>query len=494
MKIASFWRDRRSLSIKLPLAVVALVYGVAFVSGITAQWRETRVVRATLEDGAKQLATSLALSNAENLVRLDYWALYSNLRRQVDALDQGMAPLLYGAIVDVRGTVMAHTQPERNRLGQPLAERDSFLSFASDVAVRYGSMGAHEALLASIPVEYGGKQVGHVWLAYDTGFIREKVRDSIIQIGLIATLLAVIGSISGWWLSRRMIRPLDNLEEAIDRIRSGKLAEVEPLSSNGQDEIGRVVAAFNDMAVQLKEKEALSSQLLISEKLAAVGRLVSGVAHEINNPLCGMRNAIDNLRLFSDDPVRYAESIHLLTAGLEHIGNVVEALLLQHRGQGRLASCDPHCLDDLYLLIRHECEMREIRVTWNNYISGSFLTVCTQLQQVLINLLVNAVSATPDRGQIAFTANETKTTLIFTVTDSGCGISREDMGRIFEPFYTTRPEGSGLGLWVSLQLVHAMGGTIEVDSREGDGTSFRVIIPQVHVDMVEKTNDESVAD
>ncbi len=494
MKTPQVWIKRRSLSVKLPLAVIALVYGVALVSGLAAQWREARVVRAALEDGAKQLSSSLALSNAEYMVHLDYWAMYSSLRRQVDAIDRSLTPLIFGAIVDVRGTLMAHTQPDLHRIGQSLAEADAFLDSADSAEVRYGSLNDRNVLLASAPVEYGGKRIGYVCLAYDTAFIQEKVLASIFQIGAIATFLAVVASFLGWWLSRRMIRPLDDLKDAIDRIRSGQVAEVEPLPIQERDEIGSVTQAFNEMAEQLKERETLSNQLFVSEKLAAIGRLVSGIAHEINNPLGGMKNAVETLRVFGDDPVKHEESLRLISMGLQHVGDVVEALLLQHRGQGRIVLCDPHCLDDLFLLIRHECDSRRIAVSWTNDITGSFMMARTQLQQVLTNLLTNAVNATPEGGRILFIARETATALLFSVGDSGRGLSQEDLQKVYEPFYTTRPEGTGLGLWVSLQLVQSLGGAIEVDSIMGAGTTFHVIIPKVQLNMSEKRNDETVAD
>lgn len=481
MKPLRFDPRQWGLQFKLPVMVVAIVFSVALVAGVIAQVWETGVVRDALEGRARQLALALALSNTENVVRTDFWTLYASLRRQVDALDQEMAPLLFGAIVNDEGVVLAHTQPDMQRIGMPLAELRAFEGMypSRGSVVRYGFFREKEALLASAPIEYRGKEIGFVWLGYDTDFIHWRVLTTIVQIGAIATVLAVVGSLLGWMFSRRMIKPIGELTTAVEQIRTGRLDEIAPIHAHEKDEIGHLVATFNEMAVQLQEKEALSAQLQVAEKLAAIGRMVSGVAHEINNPLGGMKNALENLRLFSRDPDTSEESMHLLESGLKQIEGVVEALLAQHRGAGMIGTCDPRCLDDLFLLVRHDCDLRHIRIDWRNELKTPFLVPRAQLQQVLTNLLINAVGAMPEGGILTFLAAERENTLVFVVEDSGGGMPQEQVDRIFEPFFTTRADGTGLGLWVSMGLVQAMGGVIEVESEVERGTRFTVTLPKV---------------
>lgn len=482
------------LQIKLPVTVVAIVYSVAFVAGVIAQVWETGVVRDALEGRARQFALALSISNTENVVRMDYWALYANLRRQVDALDQEMAPLLFGAIVTDEGVVLAHTQPDRQRIGMPLAELRAFEGMfpGRGAVVRTGVSRGSEALLASAPIEYRGKEIGFVWLGYDTDFIRWRVLTTIVQIGAIATILAVVGSLLGWVLSRRMTKPIGELTTAVEQIRSGRLDEIAPIHAHEKDEIGRLVATFNEMAAQLQEKEALSAQLQVAEKLAAIGRMVSGVAHEINNPLGGMKNALENLRLFSGDPATREQSVQLLESGLKQIESVVEALLVQHRGAGTITVCDPRCLDDLFLLVRHDCELRHIRIDWRNELETPFHVPRAQLQQVLTNLLINSVGAMPEGGILTFLAAERENTLLFVVEDTGDGMPQEQLDKIFEPFFTTKADGTGLGLWVSMGLVHAMGGVMEVESEVGRGTRFSVTLPKVPSETQGSKEYESV--
>ena len=485
---------RWGLQIKLPVTVVAIVYSVAFVAGVIAQVWETGVVRDALEGRARQFALALSISNTENVVRTDYWALYANLRRQVDALDQEMAPLLFGAIVTDEGVVLAHTQPDRQRIGMPLAELRAFEGMfpGRGAVVRTGVFRGSEALLASAPIEYRGKEIGFVWLGYDTDFIRWRVLTTIVQIGAITTILAIVGSLLGWVLSRRMTKPIGELTTAVEQIRSGRLDEVAPIHAHEKDEIGRLVATFNEMAAQLQEKEALSAQLQVVEKLAAIGRMVSGVAHEINNPLGGMKNALENLRLFSGDPATREQSGQLLESGLKQIESVVEALLVQHRGAGTIAVCDPRCLDDLFLLVRHDCELHHIRIDWRNELENPFYVPRAQLQQVLTNLLINAVGAMPEGGILTFLAAERENTLLFVVEDTGDGMPQEQLDKIFEPFFTTKADGTGLGLWVSMGLVQAMGGVMEVESEVGRGTRFSVTLLKVPSETQGSKEYESV--
>ena len=121
--------------------------------------------------------------------------------------------------------------------------------------------------------------------------------------------------------------------------------------------------------------------------------------------------------------------------------------------------------------------MRGIKVRWENELKTAFLTSPVRLRQILMNLLSNAVRAMPDGGMLTFRASRRDTFYQFCVEDNGEGMSQADLERIFEPFYTTRPNGTGLGLWVCLQLVDLMGGTLEVETEQGVRTAFRVTLP-----------------
>ncbi len=495
MKLSRLDPRQWSLQVKFPLTVAGIIFSVAFAAGVVAQVRETNLVREALEKRARQLGSTLALSSAENVVRTDYWALYAGLRRHVDALDHDMAPLLFGAIVNDQGSVLSHTHPDQQRIGVLLVGLRSFDGMypSQGAVIRNGAFRGSDALLVSTPIEYRGKEIGYVWLGYDTSFIRQRVLVAIVQIGAIATLLAVAGSLFGWMYSRRTVRPIGELTDAIEQIRAGRFDEIAPVRAHEKDEIGRMVDAFNDMAAQLREREALREQLQVNEKLAAIGRMVSGIAHEINNPLGGMKNALENLRLFSGDPQRREESVQLLGSGLEQLGGVVEALLAQHRGARTLVPCDPRCLDDLFLLVRHDCELRRIRIEWKNELVSPFLVPRAPLQQVLTNLLVNAVRAMPGGGTLTFRATERDDTLVFIVEDTGVGMAQDELNKIFEPFFTTRADGTGLGLWVSMRLVHAMGGVLEVASEVGAGSCFSVTIPKVPLESERSNEDELVS-
>jgi len=490
VKLDTFDPRHWPLQIKFPVTVVAIVYSVALIAGVIAQVWETKLVRNALENRAQQLALTLVLSNAESVARMDYWVLYANLSKQAGVLDQEMAPLLFGSIVNDEGIVLAHTHPERQRIGILLAELDSFEGMYSDpgLVVRYGTVHGNEALLVSAPVEYRGKRIGSVLLGFDTDFIRERVLATVIAIGAVSTLLAIIGSLLSWVYSRRTIKPIVSLTASAEKIRAGQLDEIAPIQVYEKNEIGDLVATFNGMVEQLKERDALNAQLQVSEKLAAIGRLVSGVAHEINNPVGGMKNALECLRMFSNDPKRREESIHLLESGLGQIEGVVDSLLVQHRSTETISVCNPRCLDDLFLLVRHDCELRNIRIDWRNELGRPFMVFRARLQQVLINLLVNAMHAMPEGGTLTFHASERDSTLAFVVEDTGSGMPQKQIDRIFEPFFTTRPNGTGLGLWVSMGLVHAMGGDLEVESEVGKGTRFSVIIPRIPADTERETD------
>lgn len=469
------------LRIKYPLTIAAIVYSVALIAGLVAQVREAAIVRENVEGRARQFAHTLAMTSSDDLARMDYWSLYVTLKEQTGYPDLGMAPLRFGAIVDNEGVVFAHTLPATHRPGLPMSEREAFAGMypSQETLIRDAHLDGNDVLLASSPVRYLGKEIGYVWLAYDTAFIKQLIRNSIIQIGMVATLLALAGSLLGWLYSRKVVGSLGEMTECAKRIQAGRIDEVVTISPGGDDELGRLITTFNEMVRQLKEKAALNKQLEASEKLAAIGRMVSGVAHEINNPLGGMRSALENLRHFSDDKEKRRRNIELLISGLAQIESVVGGLLAQHRAVGVLVTCEPRYLDELFLLVRHDCERRHIRIDWRNDIRHPFVASRAQLQQVLTNLLVNAIQSMSDGGTLSFSAFMQDSHLNIVVEDTGCGIPQDKLGAIFEPFFTTRAEGTGLGLWITMQLVTAMHGTIEVESSEGQGTRFTVNIPVI---------------
>jgi len=236
-------------------------------------------------------------------------------------------------------------------------------------------------------------------------------------------------------------------------------------------------------AKKLKDEE---SQLIHLEKMASLGTLSAGIAHEINNPLTFLITNLDLLTRYTREAqvtgeFRFndmEETLDECREGTQRIKRIVQDLLsFSHPSQGKKMLVDINELLDV-----------TVRILWNeikykvdvvkDYQSQAKLWVDpTQLSQVFLNLVLNAVQSIRDKGTVRINTTEDDTNVTVTVSDTGCGISKEVLSEIFTPFYTTKG-GPGLGLSVSKGIIENYRGTIEVDSKVGQGTTFKVSFPK----------------
>jgi signal transduction histidine kinase len=241
-----------------------------------------------------------------------------------------------------------------------------------------------------------------------------------------------------------------------------------------EDEFAALGRGFEDMLAGLREKKALESEFVNSERLAAIGRVSAGMAHEINNPLGGMLNAIDTYRKHGDSPQVAEKTIDLVNRGLIQLRNTVQALLVNARLEDRALSRQD--IADVSTLVEPQARRKQVRMRWICELDEPSGVPSSQLRQVLINLVLNALQVTPPHGEIQVSCNSSPEHVVLQVEDSGPGIPRDVKEHLFEPF-SEHAQGSGLGLWVSFQIVSGLGGSIVVTDRE-PGTRFVVTLPR----------------
>jgi len=223
--------------------------------------------------------------------------------------------------------------------------------------------------------------------------------------------------------------------------------------------------------------------LVMSEKLAAIGELTAGVAHEINNPVAVIQGNLDVLRDLlgpAAEPVR--QEIRLIHEQTDRIRQIVTKLL-QFARPGEFAGYAEavdvnEVVADCLFLTQHGFDRRALEVATDFAARARIEINRSELQQVLINLIVNAVQAMPDGGRLSLATADWSEDgeavgAVIRVRDTGHGIAPEDLSHIFDPFFTTKKgSGTGLGLSISYTIVERYGGRITVDSRPGEGTEF----------------------
>ncbi|RXH56814.1 ATP-binding protein [Granulicella sibirica] len=236
------------------------------------------------------------------------------------------------------------------------------------------------------------------------------------------------------------------------------------------------VGTCTDLTDQRERERALR----MTEKLALTGRMTSVIAHEINNPLESITNLLYLLgtHITDDEPAR--EYIRMAESELERISGITKQTLRWSREGNRVAESGnvSSLFKDVLRLFTGKIRNRQVTVTANLEDDATYFGVVGQIQQVVANLVSNAVDAVPVGGQIWLEASANDDATEIVVRDAGSGMSDETLRQLFQPFYSTKGDlGNGLGLYISQEIVERHGGTLELESRMGVGTVARVRLP-----------------
>jgi signal transduction histidine kinase len=306
--------------------------------------------------------------------------------------------------------------------------------------------------------------------------------DDLVFVGLVIILLAAV---CGDLASRRITRPLEQLSNAVRKIAKGNFDVNVAIKSS--DEIGALSTSFNDMADELKEREASLKKaqyaLIQSEKMAAVGTLSAGLAHEVKNPLAAVLGyaQLSKRKLTNPNALKgYLDTIELETRRCSDIiGNLMQFSRLEKGEHSQIFVND--VITKSAAIVDHQLSLNNVHISCElgeniPAISGN----ANQLQQVLMNLMINAQQAMGDGGGkvdiVSFVNGES---VMIEVLDTGPGIDEDVAAKIFEPFFTTKPagEGTGLGLSVTYGIIQDHGGDISVARAENGGAKFVIKLP-----------------
>ena len=295
--------------------------------------------------------------------------------------------------------------------------------------------------------------------------------------GLLAVIVVgVIGLLVATALTRRVTHSLVALSDAATAVAGGQLERRVDVGT--PDEIGRLAAAFNTMTDSLRRTLAALSE---RQAVAAVGEFASALAHEIRNPLSAIRLNLQHAEERATDQLQRAPLGDALRdiARLDH--TVAGALRLARTGR---MSMTPVALAPVMANVARaalpEGAKRGVSLELPANDGGAKLTVignAAALEQLLLNLLLNSIEATPRGGGTGITVGPAGGEVAIDVWDSGAGLSRDAATRAFEPFFTTKPDGTGLGLSIAKRIVDAHHGRIAIESRDGGGTVVHVVLP-----------------
>ena len=334
-----------------------------------------------------------------------------------------------------------------------------------------------------------GKRVGMLYVGVREAKYRD-VRHKAVWVFSSITLAGVLLAIAaGTFLASRIMRPVSHLIQASMEISRGDFSPKPGPVSPG--DIGVLQKAFTAMSKALAQRdqdlvEQRQRELIRSEKQASIGKLAAGVAHEINNPLTPILTFTHLILRRRDLPDQVRQDLETIAMQTERVRKIVKGLLDFSR-QGKLdreEMAPGPMLAKAISLLQNQALVRGVALTYTQDTPLPRAKLDShQLQSVMVNLILNALDATPSGGSIDVSAapltHEEKSGIEIRVRDTGTGIAPEHLGRLFDPFFSTKEvgEGTGLGLAVSQGIVERHGGRIRVESPSGGGTTFILWLP-----------------
>jgi len=357
--------------------------------------------------------------------------------------------------------------------------------------------------------------LGVLDIVYSLDDIDRKMRTSAITMAALSLGFIVIAALSvGFFVHRLVYVPLRDLETGAKRLSSGDLEQAIPV--RGDDEFGRLAASFNAMTVALRNSQSelrewgrtleqkvakrtqelriAEAETARTEKLASVGLLAAGIAHELNNPLTGVLTFTTLLRKKLPDGSADAEDLDLVIRETKRCATIIRRLLdfsREKTPEKKFADLNL-VIEDTARIIERPASFRDIEIAMDLERDLPPVWIDADLiKQVIMNMLVNAQHAIEHEGSITVRSRrfpqpkspepgiEPVPMVEISIIDTGCGIPEKNLKRIFDPFFTSKEvgKGTGLGLSVSHGIVKAHGGTIEVESAIGKGSTFRIYLP-----------------
>jgi len=440
---------------------------------------------AQMGERAKAGINLMELSVSGALYKLDTFRL-ETIAREAKALPN----VDYAYIFDNQGRIVGDYHADQRELFSTFTDELGKRIIRSNETV-VDTQERKGILDISKPVTLGHEKLGGIRLGFDLKPIEQEIAEATYRVVAVASAILIFGLIVIFVITIRMIKPLERLTLAAKRIETGELGYRVHIERD--DEIGALATAFDQMGERLmqRETELKESQntLRRADRLSALGLLTAGFAHEIRNPLVAIRTFTQLL------PERYNDAEFrdgfqkLALKEVDRICGLINDLLSFARpSRPKVIQENMNdVVDGIIRILESEAKEKNIEIT-RDFTAGLPMVWIDreQMKQVFMNLILNAIQAMKNQsGALSIsTRPHSKDPLgqagqfvQVEIQDTGMGIPEENLDHIFDPFFTNKDEGSGLGLSISHQIVHEHGGYITVESKAGVGTSFFVNIP-----------------
>jgi signal transduction histidine kinase len=335
-----------------------------------------------------------------------------------------------------------------------------------------------------VPVKVGGDTLGYIHVRMQIDDFTEPIRRNLYLRFFSTLLIFSLGLVLAVSISSHYVSPVERLARAAENVAAGDLTQ--ELQEGGKDEVGRLTRAFNGMIAKLRQNRALEEKVREAQYLSQLGRLASGVAHEIRNPLNFIGLAVDHLDGIAGgkDPEAEGEKRQLVGRIKEEIGRLNE-LVTNFIMYGKPSEPQkapvriPDILESVLRMAGDRLRSQRIRLEREYGDGVEVMADPDMVRRAVVNLVANAVDAMPSGGTLTVSAGSRDGgRYAIVIRDTGVGIDGKDRERIFQPYFTTKESGLGLGLVLTKKIVDAHGGVISLSSEPGVGTRVEVVLPR----------------
>jgi signal transduction histidine kinase len=478
-------RTLRSLSIRTKLLLMMLALLLMSVSSLFfLHLASEQRLLAQVRDYTDELSTAIDIAQQQPADAADPKATLNALKAYAERLRRlGVKDV---AVTDAADEITAATNPAL------VGKRAVQLRKRGQEWIVKGVLGDEPAPTQKlstlrVPLLVGDRRVGYMLITRSVDDFSEMSRQNLYYRLVVTLVVFGVGMAAALYLSKSFSRPLQELNQAARSVATGDLAAKVP--HTGEDEIGELGRTFNEMVEKLRENQQLAERLHFAERSTALGRLASAVAHEIRNPLNFINLSIDHVRgkLGPEDDKRKGDFDRILGGVKDEISRlnrlVVEFLSFGKPMRLNTRSCSmERVLRDVAALVDHKARDQGV-------------ALCVEIEQGLpeivadpellktcfLNLMINAADAMPAGGTLTVSlqkgAQGAHDALVVTVHDTGHGMTPEEIATAFEPYFSTKETGLGLGLSLTRKIVEDHGGEIALSSEPGRGTTARITLP-----------------
>ena len=382
------------------------------------------------------------------------------------------------SIISTKDEIIASTNP--TTVGQQVSPKKKERIIKAELGEPVSKEGKVYNVI--VPVVAGNEHYGYIHLRINIEDFTKILENNAIKRIVATSLVFGLGIMLAVFLSWMYTKPIHNVVNAAHTVAAGDLPP--ELHTDRRDEIGELTRTFNFMVQKLREQRALEEKLREAEHLSGIAQLAKGIAHEIRNPLNFISLSIDHLRKkYIPQADEEKEQFESLIISIKHEIQRLNKLVGDFLDYGKSLRLNRQSInirtliDEVASLVRAKAERDGIRMHYYHEELPSLSVDPELIKTCIFNVILNAFQAMPDGGDLTISTKTSNGRAFIIVSDTGVGVSKENMPKLFDPFFSTKSTGLGLGLAMTRRVVEDHGGKVDFQSEETKGSTITISLP-----------------